>query len=502
MKRRTLALVLTLSLLLGMTAVLPAVADEVASEPIIKNGGFEEVAEDGLSPIGWFGGGMVTPSNTDTGNLSHSGKGFLYIEAGKSVYSSNFELEPETDYILTLYSRSSIENSGQIDIRFRANGNTFDKSIPGQYAPGEHRVIENFGSANSEPAEGETDERFQWEKQQFSFTTPALTEGAMFYINEKKSDAYFCIDDISIAPSGKEPNLLRNGYFTTFVNDGARPSGFASSSNFVTAPTYSVDENGDVVATIASRNANNEEAYFGIHALGLLAGRYKLSFDYKNDGSASYKPSFYMKATTDYPSWTAGWRSISQNAYDKGKWQTFELYFTVPEGGVRLSDFRVKSGYITTDKPAYFKNIRLWWDEATVEYGSHFVETRSPLVTDATLGHSTEWYRPIDAISDVKATDGVHTIQTKAHYIPTGTSDESFMLLDSVFKVYDDGREVLTDIAFKNGSTTGGIVGGANSRIMVPELTGEEDYTYEIRSFIWSGTGTMQPKAAVSTISY
>lgn len=500
MKRRTLALVLTLSLLLGMTAVLPAVADEVASEPIIKNGGFEEVAEDGLSPIGWFGGGMVTPSNTDTGNLSHSGKGFLYIEAGKSVYSSNFELEPETDYILTLYSRSSIENSGQIDIRFRANGNTFDKSIPGQYAPGEHQVVESFGSANSAPAEGETDERFQWEKQQFSFTTPALTEGAMLYIKNVNNDDYLCVDDISITPSGKEPNLLRNGYFTTFANDGARATGFASSNNFPEAPIYSVDENGDIVAKIT---LNKNGGYFGIHGLGLLAGRYKLSFDYRNDGSASYNSSVYMKASDDYPNWTAGWRDMLQNAYDKGFWQTFELYFTVPSGGVRLNDFRLKVGYVgSAEKPAYLKNVRLWRDEANVEYGSTFSASRSPLVYNATRGHSTEWYVPIDAISEVKAANGVHTIQTKAHYIPTGTGDEGFTLIDSVFKVYDDGREVLTDIAFKNGSTTGGIVGGANSRIMVPELTGEEDYTYEIRSFIWSGTGTMQPKAAVSTISY
>lgn len=488
MKCKLLSLALVVSLLIGMVA-LPVAAEEIVTEPIIANGGFEEVTEDN-GTVGWSGG-MVLESNEAQGNLSHGGNKYMYIATNGLIYSAPFALEAEKDYILTLYSRTSIANSAQIDIRFRANGDTFDKSIPDQYVPGTHLVQDNFGSAHSAPAEGEADGRFRWEKQQFCFTTPPLTDSAFFYIKNQGNDEYLCIDDVSIALSGDAPNLIQNGRFRAFINDGERPSGYVGKNSYSAQPTYSVDANGDTVVKVTEAGK-----YFGIFGMSLKAGRYKLSFDYRNDGSASYVPQIYMKAS--YGTWTEGYRTALQNTYWKQAWQRYEYYFTVTGNYVVLSDVRILPGYTTASGPSFFKNISLWKDEANVEYA----KDQRALASNAQYGYSTEWYMPIDAISDVEAVSGVHTIKTKAHYIPTGTGDESFVLIDSVFKVFDDGREVLSDIAFKNGSTTGGIVGSANSSIKVPALTGEEDYTYEIRSFIWSGTSTLRPVAKKTVLTY
>ncbi len=492
MKRKFLSLVLSLSLLLGMTMALPAMADEEKTEPIITNGGFEEVADDGLSPIGWTGG-TIMPSNTETGNLSYSGDGFLYLEAGKGTYCSTFKLEPDTDYILKFWSRTSVADGGSFDLRFRSGGKPYNESVP-DYVNGEHLYQESFGSANEAPAEeGAVDGRFQWEEQSFSFTTPSKTDGGTITFSAAATETYFCLDDISLTPSGREPNLVRNGYLTTFKNGGTRPSGWTWSVPASDIVTYLMLTSGDMRARFTA----NSGYYRG--PVAVPAGRYKLSFEWANhSGARDRAPSIYMNFDGINTGFTDAWYK-AQNTHAYGVKQTYEYYFTVAPGAEGIKDFRVEPGLSGTSTVSDLYNIRIWRDEAGVQYGK--TATGTIAVTN-TL--SQDWYMPITRISEAdKNTDETaYVVLPKAHYIPTTTETENFTMINALYRTYEGGRRIIEGITFANGQATGGLVANANGSMEVPVLTGEEDYTYEIHSFIWSGAGTMQPKAAVSTISY
>lgn len=492
MKSKLLSLALVVSLLIGMVA-LPVAAEEIVTEPIIANGGFEEVTEDETVAKNWTGG-MRMESGAVEGNLSHNGDGFLHIGADNSSYSSTFKLQPDTDYILKFWSRTSVAGGGSFDLRFRSGGKLYSEAVSG-YVYGEHLYQENFGSENAAPTEeGAVDGRFQWEEQSFSFTTPSKADGGSITFKAAATEAYFCLDDISLTPSGRKPNLVRNGYLTTFKNGGARPSGWVNAVPASNTVTYSMLPSGDMRARFTGNNS-----YYG-GSVPLPAGRYKLSFEWANRSSARDRvPNIYMKFNGQNTGFTDAYY-IAQNTHAYDVKQTYEYYFTVAPAAVNgLTDFRVLPGTSGASTYSDLYNIRIWRDEAGVQYGKTATGT---MAVKNTL--SQDWYMPITKISeaDLNTSQTAYVVLPKAHYIPTSAETENFTMINALYRTYEDGRCVLENIAFANGQAKNGLVANANGSMEVPKLTGEEDYSYEMHSFIWSGIGTMKPMADKTVLTY
>ena len=95
----------------------------MANENLVPNGGFETVAADGKSPLGWAltGGGKegiqwkLTPD-------THSGRRAVLVESSKSgsisVVSPEFRVKPKTTYAVSAWARSDVPSSMRVQVAF------------------------------------------------------------------------------------------------------------------------------------------------------------------------------------------------------------------------------------------------------------------------------------------------------------------------------------------------------------------------------------------------
>lgn len=493
MKRKLLSLTLILSLLLGM--MLPTLAEgEDVPALIIPDGSFEEEGK------GWTlkNGAMINLGLPET--PAHTGQGYLYIGKGPDAVVS-FSLMPETDYVLRFWARTTVKEGSTFDLRFLAEEGDYH-NVEG-YVNGEHYYKDTFGIGKTEPAEDETDTRLDWDEYSFEFTTPSKALGGRisFY---SETDDLFCLDDVSLTPSGREPNLVRNGYFLGMENNGKKPTAWAIDPPETGATedvkvTYDRQPDGDVYATFTKFDGPSAKYYYYTMGVPMAPGRYKLSFDYEN-----YNPTERDRVPTIEIN---GDRILSHegpNMLLDCTENKYEYYFTVDTSGLYkltvkphgIPEYKFPDG---KDLFLRISNIRIWKDEASVQYGKTATYTM-----DAHGNARRDIILPITKISEADKNDAgtAYVVLPKGHYFPDNNETEEFMMVNALYRKYEDGRRIFESVTFANGEASGGMVSNVNDSIEVPVLTGEEDYTYEIQSYLWKGVNGMEPVADKTVLTY
>lgn len=509
MTRKILTLLLTLSLLIGMA--LPAAAEgEAVETPIIPNGGFEELEEDGQTATGWGENSKGIVIAACEGSSPHTGNGYLRLQFGNAQRSPKLTLAPETQYMLEFWARTTVEDGSYIQIRFLKDDSGYTYINEGKGDNNEGGFLEYFGIANEAPKtdEGEMVDVLPWQKFSFAFTTPKHTIGATidFWASARGgiNENWFCLDDVSLTATGREPNLLRNGYLTAFKVDGKLPSGWADRTAAPTAgaPNHKVEyiknaETGEVVANFTEFIDSGAMTWqYYVENVYLSPGNYKLSFEYENGNNTILDADRVPYVTFTATGTTTKDKVV--NVLSVQETNIYEAYFTITTAGAYVFTLYPAK----TDVEIYTKlaNMRIWKDEASVQYGKApakaGIEVKNNLAYDVII--------PVSKISDAgfNADSTAYVVQPKGHYIPETDGTEKFMMVNALYRKYEDGRRIFESVTFANGEASGGMVSNVNDSIEVPVLTGEEDYTYEIQSYLWAGANGMEPVADKTVLTY
>lgn len=469
-------------LALGLCASLAPVCAE--GENLIANPGFESVLFGGVGVENWNFTGTDAASCVIKGteaNPAHGGEYYINLpDSGSMLISKSFGIEDETNYTLSFWARSSVLNSGFIDMRYYIQGKQYDvycKNNLIKYTNGEHLFQEYFGLQKSAPTGDEADTRFEWYPVSFSFITPPMAEAVIVNIYNKSSegDPFLCLDDFSFTKNN-EINYIKNGGFENTKG----PDLISSWTKLPTGDgTYTLVDNGQGGKYLKTTGGSLQLQT----AVPLHSGRWRLSFDHKPDASRSYTPTVYLKCAAT-AGWITGWKP-AQMAYTKGAWTTYEYYFTVPEyadpaainNGYLIDDFRIGAGWGPNNN---LDNVRLVPDKSGVSFSKYKSFTTNPVPASMYTSDNAVY---TDKISTAGTTDGKYDIDIIGHYVPKTAETESFTVIGALYRVYDNGKIQLQEFVTADGTASGTPV-SVSGKILVTKLTGGEGYTYRLKAFI------------------
>lgn len=512
MKRKFLTMALVLSLLLGMA--LPTVAGEEATVSLIPNGGFEAVDEEsGTVAMDWDAASKGTVVTDAAG--AYAGDRYLSIPFPKVQKTSRFSLAAETHYELRFWAKTTVKNASYVEIKFLKDSSDYTY-IAGNKTDGdlyntEGVYFEWFGVENEVPAEGESINKIPWQEYSFAFTAPKHTIGVVinFAANVKEGatggteEHYLHLDNVSLVATGREPNLLRNGYLTAFKAD-QHPSGWIDKyvpigGNFDTyALEYIKQPNGEVAANYTMFDKTLGSIFYKTQVF-LSEGKYKLSFEYENNNKTEKD----RVASVEINGGLIGFHEAPNMLRDCVK-NKYEYYFTVSES--KAYNFMMMSHWVpklefSNGEELFVRisNIRIWKDESGVQYGksaTYTMDTKDRAQRDVFI--------PVSNISDADLNAGgtAYVVLPKGHYVPKSSDEESFTMVNALYRKYNNGNIVLENVKLTGGAASGGAVSNVNDSMEVPVLKGVEDFTYELHSFILSGMDTLKAMNEKTILTY
>lgn len=226
--------------------------------------------------------------------------------------------------------------------------------------------------------------------------------------------------------------------------------------------------------------------------------QYKITLRYKGEEGST--PYVALRAGGGFTS--PGFRGkLSADVSAANRWENYTAYFTIPKAFtagpyLHLGDVNCATvGYyddvlITTDTENSISYV------CTADFSDEIGNTQWP-------DYKTSSYRgtPVEKISAVTAGDTGHGITAVGHYIPGGTADEKFNLISCVYQLDKETKEKqLTEVQITPGTATGGHAATVSAAVTVPEET--DEYTYEVKSFLWSELAALQSLAEASTLAY
>lgn len=290
-----------------------------------------------------------------------------------------------------------------------------------------------------------------------------------------------------------ETEDIRYFWYTLDSETSARPNSNKTSNMYVPDP----EDATNTVLKIGDYNYGEREVK------NFPAGRCKITLRFRGTSETSV-PALALGKKRNFNGDIFIRYQMGDVVSESNAWEEYTLYLTVPQTAINdVGSLWITLGDYNYKDQGYYDDIRIYKDtENTVE----FFNTKNFSDAKGTSVYQEERkfvYRgnSLSKISDAELTeDGGHGITTVAHYIPETENSEEFNLISAVYRVGKDGNKQLFDVKVKPASVSAGIDATISDQITVPKA--DDDYTYELKSFIWSSVKNMQAMSDTFILHY